>query len=61
MQSFEHWTASVQGWTGTKKSALAFFGPGGPSPPLYLYIYIYIFFNYITDFYTLKILMFKNF
>jgi len=27
-----------QGWTGTKKWALAFFGPGGPppTPPLYI-------------------------
>ncbi len=24
---------SMQGWIGTKKSALAFFGPGGPPPP----------------------------
>ncbi len=26
-----------------KKSALAFFGPGGPPPPPLLYIYIYIY------------------
>ncbi len=26
-----------------KKSALAFFGPGGPPPPYNIYVYIYIY------------------
>ncbi len=36
-----------QGWTGTKKSALAFFGPGGPPPLSLSHIYMYIYIMYI--------------
>ncbi len=45
--------AQMQGWTGTKKSALAFFGPGGPPPPyknIYIYIYIYDIKGFVVDY-----------
>ncbi len=47
-----------------KKSALAFFGPGGPPPPyniIYIYIYIYIYIWYTLPFKSFWTVRFFNY